>query len=457
MNSEYGCFNNIHFVGIGGIGMSGIANILLKENKCISGSDLKESSMLESLEELGAKIYLGHSKDNITKDLDVVVYSSAITKDNPELIRAKKLRIPIIKRAQMLAALINKKKGIAITGAHGKTTTTSLISHILIEAGLSPTVAIGGILKNLEDNAKVGGSNYFVIEADESDGSFLYYTPQIAVITNIDYEHMDYYKTWNNLLNAYKDFVSKVKLGGLVYVCGDDKNLYNLFKNRKSLVKFYGKSIKNQICAKDIKLGKFSSQFKFYKEGINFGLINLPLAGEHNVLNALAAIGLSLDLGIDFKTIARSIASFKGAERRFQLILKNKALAVIEDYGHHPTEIQAVLKAAKNLGYNRLVAVFQPHRYSRTKLLLEEFTKAFDLADLTIVTDIYGAQEAPIKGLTGKFLSDKIKKESFDDCIFLPKEKIIDFLILNKKENDLVLFLGAGDINKVAWEFTKKL
>ncbi|MEW5758212.1 MAG: UDP-N-acetylmuramate--L-alanine ligase [Candidatus Omnitrophota bacterium] len=456
MVKRYNYFKRIHFVGIGGIGMSGIANILLADNKIISGSDLKYSQIIKSLEKLGANIYIGHSKDNIKDDIDVVVYSSAIKKDNPELIRARNLGIPVIKRAKMLACLMSDKIGITVTGSHGKTTTTSLISHILIEAGFKPTIAIGGILRNIDDNARTGASDYFVIEADESDGSFLYYNPRYAVITNLDYEHMDYYRNWGNLLNTYRKFVSRVKPDGSIYACGDDKNLYNFFNNYNYPVKFYGNSSYNQIYPTDVKLDKFSSQFKFNQEGKDFGVINLPLAGEHNILNALAATGFCLDLGIDFKTIANSIESFKGTERRFQRVLEKNDLTIIEDYGHHPTEIKAVLKAAKNLEHKRIIAIFQPHRYSRTKLLLNEFVRTFDLADLTIVTDIYAAQENPLRGITAKLLRNKIKDASSNDCIFLPKDKIAEFLFLNRKEGDLMLFLGAGDINKIAWQLAKK-
>lgn len=450
-------FKNVHFVGIGGIGMSGIASILLKENKQVSGSDLKNSSILDSLSKQGAKIYLGHSKDNIKSGIDFVIYSSAIPKDNVELIAAKSFGIPIVKRAQMLAYLMNSKKGIAVTGAHGKTTTTSLISHILIEAGLNPSAAIGGILRNLSDNAKVGNGDYFVIEADESDGSFLYYRPQFAVITNIDFEHMDYYKNWNNLIGAYEKFVSRLKPQGKIYACGDDRKLSSILRKYKDRVRFYGKSPKNDIYSSNIVMDKFWSYFEFNMHGKKFGKIKLPLAGEHNILNALAAISLCLELGVDFKTIVRIVENFKGAERRFQVRLSKPDVMVMEDYGHHPTEIKAVLKAAKNLGYKRLVAIFQPHRYTRTKLLLDEFANTFKLADSTIITDIYSAQEPEMIGVNGRMLCQRIKDTSCNDCIFLPKEKIHDFIFLNRKEGDLFLFLGAGDINKIACQLTQIL
>ena len=449
---------HIHFIGIGGIGMSGIASIFLRKGDIVSGSDIKENQNIQRLKALGAHIYIGHSGQNI-ENPDTVVYSSAISQDNPEIIQAKKKNIPVLKRAQALAELMQDKIGIAITGAHGKTTTTSLISHLLINAGLCPTIAIGGILRNLSDNACLGDSRYFVAEADESDGSFLYYYPTYSVITNIDREHLDYYGNLDNIISSCREFMSKTREDGLIFACGDDPRIKNILKDfRKSRYLLFGLGSSNDYCPKNIKLNKFSSEFDcYFRDGL-IGHIELNLAGMHNVSNSLACIGIGRKLGVSFDDIKESLSNYQGSERRFQVKLKNDSFIVIDDYAHHPTEIRATLAAARNAHQGRIIAVFQPHRYSRVKFLLDEFEKSFDLVDYLVLTDIYAANEKPIEGVNSRVLFDRIKKNrGSSETVFLSKENIIGHLSEIAKPGDMIVTLGAGDINKICDELTKNL
>jgi len=447
---------SIHFIGIGGIGMSGIAKILLKQGNLVSGSDIKESNITRQLRSYGAKINIGHDSKNIS-DVDLVTYSSAIKSDNPELVSAIKRNIPIVKRAQLLAQLMKDKKGITVSGAHGKTTTTSLISFVLNKSGLSPTVVTGGNVFNFNSNALLGEGDYFVAELDESDESFLYFDPFYSIITNIDYEHVDHYKNWKNILSAFRKFFEKTKEDGVIFACADDENIKNILKtiNRKNVSFGLGKDC--DIFADEISSRNFTSKFKCIYNNKPLGEVILNIPGKHNISNSLAVIALGLELGIDFKRIKDSLALYKGVERRFQFKGEINNIKIVDDYGHHPTEIKATLEAARDLKPKRLVVAFQPHRYSRTKFLMEEFIKSFDCADSLIITDIYSANEEPIPGVSAENIYNRLVQLNKKEVNFLPKKEIVGHLAKIAKPGDLIVTLGAGDIGKLSDELLQRL
>lgn len=454
---------HIHFIGIGGIGMSGIARILLRKGIKISGSDLKESRIISELRSLGAVISIGHKASNI-KGADSVVYSSAIKEDSPELLEARRNGITVIKRAQALAELMRDKQVITVSGSHGKTTTTSLASFLLSEAGLHPTAAIGGILRNIDANTYFGNGRFFVAEADESDGSFLYYNPRYSIITNLDREHLDYYRNFDNEIDAFRQFIGKTRGDGCLFCSGDDINLKNILKEYKNRYILFGLDNKAHIFPRNIQINKLSSRFDcFYapSPGSKAEFIdrfNLNLAGMHNISNALAVIALGIELGIDTPVIKKSLANYKGTGRRIEVKFDDRGYLVIDDYAHHPTEIEATLKAVKNIESRRVIAVFQPHRYSRTKLLLDEFARSFDLADYTIITDIYPADEPALEGVSARHIYDKIKEYFPGKYVnFMPKEELVSHILKIIKPNDLVLTLGAGDIVKTCDELVGEL
>ena len=428
-----------HFIGIGGIGMSGVAHLMLKAGFTVSGSDLKENRITDELKKLGARIFVGHSADNLSGQ-SAVVYSSAIKEDNPEIRQAKHTGIPLLKRAEALALLMRDKTVITIAGSHGKTTTTSLVSYMLLEAGLCPTVAIGGILKNIDTNACLGSGEFFVAEADESDGSFLCYHPKFSIITNIDREHLDYYKSFENELNAFRDFLKGTRNPGCVFACTDDLNLKKLLSDYKQKVVSFGLNQPADIYAKNIELNGLSSDFDCYHQDKFVSHFHLALGGRHNISNSLAVIGLGLELGIDLKFIRRTLEAYKGAGRRLEIKFKNEKFLVLDDYAHHPSEIKATLSAISNLKSKRKIAVFQPHRYSRTQLLLNEFAVSFEQADFLIISDIYAASEQPIDGVDARGLLKKIK-ELYPDkqAVYLAKEKITDFLLDFMRAEDVVI------------------
>ncbi|MDD5059757.1 MAG: UDP-N-acetylmuramate--L-alanine ligase [Candidatus Omnitrophica bacterium] len=455
-----------HLIGIGGIGMSGIAHLLLKSGFMVSGSDLRENRSTEELKRSGARIFIGHSVGNIC-DQDVVVYSSAIKDDNPELKQAKIMGKTLIKRAEALVFLMKDKEVITVSGSHGKTTTTSLVSYMLLEAGFNPTVAIGGILNNIDANARLGSGEFFVAEADESDGSFLNYTPKYSIITNIDHEHLDYYHSFENELVAFKEFMERTRKDGCIFACYDDPvllKLVNLYCARKVTFGLDGCA---DICAKNIsfikgqsaeRFTKLSSDFDCYFKNKFLSHFHLSLGGRHNISNSLAVIGLGLDLGIDLKQISRSLSEYKGAGRRLETKFKNNKYLVMDDYGHHPSEIKATLAAVSNLAAKRRIVVFQPHRYSRTKLLLDDFAKSFSQADYLILTDIYAASESPIEGVSVQVLLNKIKENlPGKEVVYLAKENILKHILDLLCDGDLVITLGAGDIVKVSDELAKEL
>lgn len=447
---------HVHFIGIGGIGMSGIAQMLLARGVKVSGSDVKESLLTRELARQGASISIGHGCANI-HGADLVVYSSAITEDNPEIAEARRRNIPVIKRAQALAQLMANKTVVTVTGSHGKTTTTSLVSYLLMEAGLKPAAAIGGIFKNIDSNALSGEGEYFVAEADESDGSFLYYSPKYSIITNIDREHLDYYKDFPNLLMAYRQFADRTVQGGCLFLCDDDPNLKNMAPDLKSDCVLFGMSEEADIYPGNIVLKGLSSEFDCFLKGEFVGRFSLSLGGMHNISNSLAVIALGLRLGLAPELIKKALAGYKGAKRRLEVKLKND-ITVIDDYAHHPTEIRATLEAIRGLNPSRVIAIFQPHRYTRTKLLLKEFGACFQAADHVIVTDIYAASEKPIEGVDAQSICDMVKRNCPAKTVeFLPREDIIARALGLLKPGDLVMTLGAGDITKISDELAEKI
>lgn len=447
-----GKVKHIHFVGIGGSGMNGIAQVLLNLGFIISGSDLKETQTVLNLKNMGAKIYIGHNEDNI-KGADVVVYSSAVKSDNPEVKKAKELGIPTIPRGEMLAELMRFKYGIAISGSHGKTTTTSMIGSILGKTGYDPTVVIGGKLASYGSNAKLGRGDFLVAEADESDGSFLKLSPTIVSINNIDLEHIGFYKNLDNIKNTFINFANKVPFYGAVAVNLDDINTADIIPEiEKKVIKFGIENKNADIVAHSLKL--LDGRYKFKIN--DFGEIHLSIPGKHNIYNALASIAIATELNIPFCVIKETLESFKNASRRFEIKLKEPFI-VIDDYAHHPSEIIATINSAREMfPEKKLISVFQPHRYSRGKALFEKFAKSFNKSDVILITEIYPAGEKPIEGITGENLAKEIEKYSQKPVYFAKylsdTENIIKDLV---DENSVVLIMGAGNITQLAESLSK--
>lgn len=450
----------IHFIGIGGIGMSGIAEVLCNLGFEISGSDIKKSKNTDRLEVQGVKIFEGHAAENVG-DAQVVVYSSAVQQDNPEMVIARERKIPVIPRAEMLAELmVLKPYAVAVSGTHGKTSTTSMVATVLGHAGVDPTTVVGGVVESLGSNAKVGKSEWFVTEADESDRSFLMLYPTIAVVTNIDKEHMESYKGMDDVVQCFTDFVNKVPFFGAAIICLDDPNVQLIIPNIKRRRVTYGLTAQADISAHDIAYtNSFGSTFSVWKGTEVLGKIDLPVPGKHNVYNALAATAVALELEIPFATIAEAFATFKNANRRFQFKGEARGVAVVDDYGHHPTEILATLAAAKNgSGGKRTVVVFQPHRYTRTLELFDEFALAFNNADVLFVLDIYAASEHPIEGITAEVLTENIRRYGHKNVSFIgdietAAEKVIPWL----QDGDLLITLGAGTVTRLSDEILEKM
>lgn len=447
---------HIFFIGIGGIGVSGIACLALKRGDRVSGSDIKESSITDKLKTLGAKVFIGHDASNIS-GADLVVFSSAIADSNPELMAARKSKIPVKRRAEFLSELMTDKKVIAVTGAHGKTTTSSLSAKLLQKAGLNPTVAVGGILHEDGQNAQLGSSAYFVAEADESDGSFLCYAPDISIITNIDFEHMDFYKSFERLLESFSAFIKNTKDKGLVVYFKEDEVLRSLVESSGVRSVSFGFTDEADLYPKDIKLQQCRLSFSCMAKEKCLGVVCANLMGRHNILNVLSVIALGLELGISFDIIKTALADFKGVKRRFQVKYEDKDIFVVDDYAHHPTEIAATIEAAKLCSRKRLLVVFQPHRFSRTKLLMEKFAASFVKSDHVIVTDIYAAGEEPIEGINAQYISELIKRDAKVCAEYVPKSDILGYLNSSLRQDDMVLFLGAGDITKVSDEFVERV
>lgn len=448
---------HIHFVGIGGIGMSGIAEVLLNLGYKVSGSDMNLSDTTKHLQDSEAVIYKGHAASNI-EGADVVVISSAVSQENEEVKAAKKLLIPVIPRAEMLAELMRLKYGIAVAGAHGKTTTTSIIATVLARGNIDPTVVIGGKLNSFGTNAKLGQGDFLVAEADESDGSFLKLSPTIAVVTTIDEEHLDYYKNLDAIKKAFLSFVNKVPFYGLAVLCLDDKNIQDIIPSVEKRYVTYGFSAQADFAAKDIELKGFESSFKVINRGKELGRFKLNMPGLHNVYNALSAVAVGLELEIDIDAIKKAFAEFSGVQRRFQVKGEINGVMVVDDYGHHPTEIKATLAAAKSGWDKRTIVIFQPHRYTRTKDLMKDFATAFYQADVLILTDIYAAGETPIEGVTGERLYETIKGHGHKEVMFIKnKNEIPDYVFKMLKKDDIVITLGAGDVYKIGGEIVERM
>lgn len=446
-----------HFIGIGGIGMGALAALLMEKGYKVTGSDIKENSLVLSLREKGADIAIGHAAENI-KGADRVIFSSAINRvSNPELLEAKKQGIRILQRAQLLAELMKGHIGITIAGAHGKTTTTSMIANLLTTAGFHPTTAVGGIVNGTSSNARLGAGEYFVAEVDESDGSFLNFFPKYSVITNIDFEHMDYFRDWDHILSAYRQFIQHTDPRGMAVVCGDDPHLPDLVQACHIPFQKYGLSAGNDIRAENIRFDHARGVFDCVVQGRKLGEVVLNICGRHNVVNALACAAVGLKLSIDFDVICRSLKEFQGVERRFQTKGKVDDIWVMDDYAHHPTEIRATLEAARLLPRNRVVAVFQPHRYSRVQHLLQEMAGSLTNADYLVVTDIYAASEQPIEGVTATRLVEEIRKLTSHPVVYLKKGDIISRLLDFIKPGDVVMILGAGDITHLSDDIVRVL
>jgi len=450
---------HIHFIGIGGSGMSGLASIFLDLGYKISGSDIVTSRITKRLAGKGAIIFKGHNENNV-EGVDLVVISSAISESNSEIRGAIDRKITIVKRAEMLARLMNNKYGIAVAGTHGKSTTASMISLLLEKSGFDPTVVVGGELNNFKNNAKLGKGNYIVVEADESDGSFLELNPRMAVVTNIEDDHLDHYGNMENILKDFKKFIDKVPNNGRVILCKDCDNVKGLAKQCERNYVSYGIFTEADLMAKDIELDKLNSRSKIYWQGEKIGELYLKVAGYHNILNALAAIAVARELGISFMEITKILETFQGVHRRMEIIanLDDKIL-ILDDYAHHPTEIKSTLSALRTSWQDRrIIAIFQPHRYSRTKLLAEKFGKAFFDADCVIINNIYSANESPISGISGETIFREVKKSNHRKVKYLPfKEDILSYLSEIVRPGDIIITMGAGDIWTVGQELAEQL
>lgn len=430
--------------------MSGLAKVLRESGKEVSGSDIKESAVTKSLQKLGVEVVIGHSANNINNNQTIVV-STAIKSDNPELIEAKNRKLEIFQRAQMLALIAQDKKVIAISGTHGKTTTTSLISYLFEKNNLDPTFLIGGELNEIGSNAKTGSSEYFIAEADESDGSLLNINPSTLVITNIEADHMDFFSSFEKIKELFITFVGKIKKGGTAIVCADDKNIRELIPHIEGKVITYGKSDENDYYYDSFTQKDLSSDFEVFHKGKSLGNINIKVPGEHNALNVLASIAVGMNEGLSFEKIKNTLATFNGVKRRFQFIGNVDDAVIYDDYAHHPTEVAATLKAASKAGKGRVVCVFQPHRYSRTKFLAKEFGSSFSDADVVVITEIYSAGEAPIEGVTSRIIVDSIvEHEGQKEIAYLPNlEDVRKYLLNEMKKGDIIITMGAGDITSL--------
>ena len=444
-----GRIRSIHFVGIGGIGMSGIAEVLLAHGFKVSGSDVATSETTRRLASLGAELYVGHAAEHV-KSADVVVFSSAVKPENPELAAARKAQIPVVPRAEMLAELMRLQDGIAIAGSHGKTTTTSLIATVLRAAALDPTVIIGGKLNGLGSNAARGKGEFLVAEADESDGSFLHLSPVISVITNIDPEHLDHYKSLAALKGAFVDFANKVPFYGLVVACLDHPEVQSILPRIEKRTLTYGLSTQADYSAKHVQAAGLSTRFELVIRGQSQGELSLRMPGQHNVQNALAVIAIADELGVERAITKEALASFGGVQRRFTVRGEQKGVTVIDDYGHHPAEVRAVLTAAQQAFGRRVVVLFQPHRYSRTQLLFDDLASAFNAADVLFLTDVYAAGEAPIAGADSAHLAEAMRERGHRDVTYVPAQATLVQKVLPRLQTgDVVITLGAGSITQV--------
>jgi len=455
----FSSIRKLHFVGIGGIGMSGIAEILIDQKFVITGSDKAASDNTERLVSLGSRVYIGHDAKNLEADVDVLVYSSAVTPDNPEVVEAHRRKIPVIRRAEMLAEVMRLKYGIGIAGTHGKTTTTSMVSLVLMEGNIDPTVIVGGRLRGLAgSNARLGKGDFIVVEADEFDRSFLSITPTIAVLTTLETDHLDTYRDIDDIKGAFIQFAAKVPFYGFVVLCLDEPALQDIMPKIKKKIITYGLNGQADLQAVDIIHKQNTSRFVVVREGKELGAIELQIPGRHNIQNALAAVAVALELKVPFNKIKTGIEKFTGVFRRWEVKAEVDGVMVVDDYAHHPTEIKATLAGAKSGWRRRVVGVFQPHLYSRTRDFYEDFGRAFFNADVLVVTDVYPAREEPIQGVTGELIANAAKSFGHKQVHYVADKKDVPgFLLKIQQPADIIITMGAGDIWKFGEEFIKQL
>jgi len=449
---------HIHFVGIGGIGMSGIAELLLNLGYKVSGSDMNDSDITQRLKNLGGTIFQGHAAEQIA-GADVVVVSSAIRPDNPEITAARQASVPVIPRAEMLAELMRLKYSIAVAGAHGKTTTTSIIASVLDKGGLDPTVVIGGKLKSIGSNAVLGKGDFIVAEADESDGSFLKFSPAIAVVTNIDKEHLDYYKDLDGIKNTFLDFLDRIPFYGLAVLCLDNESVQEILPKVKKRFTTYGMSTQADYQAQDVAFNGHQSLFTVFHMGEKLGRITLNLPGIHNIYNAMASIAVGKELNIPFDVMKEALESLEGVQRRLEIKGELGGITVVDDYGHHPTEIKTTLQAVKECWQNRrIVVIFQPHRYSRTQALFDDFKRSFYQSDVLLVLPIYSAGENIIEGVNSEALCDAIVSHGHREVLYVDDPQTAMAVLEEQlKEGDILLTLGAGNVWQIGEELLKTL
>lgn len=450
---------SIHFIGIGGVGMSGLAEVLSEKGYLISGSDIEKNVFTEQLKRRGLTIYQGHSPSHLNQ-ADLVIVSSIIPSHNPELQRARRKGIPTVSRGALLAHLVNRKHGIIVAGTHGKTTTSALVYSILRQAGEDPTIFIGGEVNDFGGNSRLGSSKYVVAESDESDGSFLLLSPRTSILTNIEDDHLDYYGSKDKLVQAFVQFAGRLKPAGTLIINIDDPCLNRIINNislsSSQRLITYGINPKADLSANKVKLKPFCSSYEINYQGKKIENINLSLPGQHNISNSLASVAVGLNLGMEWEEIKRALLLFSGVKRRFELIGEKFGILIIDDYAHHPTEIKVTLEVATKLE-RRTITIFQPHRYTRTKMLLSKFATAFEKTDILLLTNIYAAGENPISGIDGRLLFEKVKQNRRKQTYYFPTfQEIIDFLKCQCRKEDLILTLGAGNINEVGKAFLKQ-
>ncbi len=448
---------HVHFTGIGGIGMSGLAEVLLTMGYAVTGSDSKLSPITERLESLGARVFEGHRTENIG-DAKALVVTSAVKEDNPELIEARRLGIPVIPRGELLAELMRLKYGIAIAGSHGKTSTTSMTAAVLSEAHLDPTIVVGGRVAMMGgSNARVGQSDYLVVESDESDGSFLKLAPIVAVVTNIDREHLDHYADLDSIRNAFLDFVNKVPFYGVAILCLDDENVQQLMPRIKRRTITYGTSAQVDLMISEANCGHLSSEFRLRFNGKDLGRFQVNVPGFHNVLNATAAIAVGLELDVDPEVIRQGLRRHTGVDRRFQIKGQTDGITVVDDYGHHPTEVRATLAAARLCNFDRVLAIFQPHRYTRTHHLMDDFARSFNQADAVYLLDVYAASEKPIEGATAQALAERMHAFGHRNVTYVGSiEEAVRAVEAEARQGDCVITLGAGSVWQAGEKFLQQ-
>ncbi|MCC6396729.1 MAG: UDP-N-acetylmuramate--L-alanine ligase [Bacteroidetes bacterium] len=447
----FSSIKKLHFVGIGGIGMSGLAEILVDQGFTVTGSDRAANDNTERLERLGIRVAVGHKAENLDPDADVLVYSSAIPPENPEIVAAHRRNIPVIRRAEMLAEVMRLKYGIGIAGTHGKTTTTSMVSLVLMEGGVDPTVIVGGRLHGLAgSNARMGKGEFIVVEADEYDRSFLSITPTIAVLTTLETDHLDCYRDLEDIKSAFIQFAAKVPFYGFVVLCLDEPALQDIMPSIKKKIITYGLNGQADLQAVELVHKQNRTRFTVIRGGTELGSIELQIPGKHNVQNALAAIAVGLELGVSFENVKKGIEKFTGVFRRWEVKAEAKGITVVDDYAHHPTEIKATLSGVKAGWRRRVICVFQPHLYSRTRDFYDDFGRSFFNADVLVITDVYPAREEPIQGVSGELIANAAKVFGHKQVHYVPdKTTVPAFLMSMKQEGDIIITMGAGDI----WKF----